>query len=97
MDPSAESLASPGLNFLRILANSISIREDSSVLDLEFRRSEMKLLRPRACVDMIDCIVLMRCVLVSVERLAPLLYRLAMPMLMLLLCTMMRWILILNQ
>ena len=46
-------MASPGLNFLRILANSISIREDSSDLDLELRRSEMKLLRPRAWADMV--------------------------------------------
>ena len=52
MDPSGASLVPPpGLNFLRILANSTSIRLDSSSLDLALRRSVMKLLRPRACVD----------------------------------------------
>jgi len=43
----------PGLNFLRILANSTSMREDSSSLDLALRRSVMKLLRPRAWDDMV--------------------------------------------
>ena len=43
----------PGLNFLRILANSTSMREDSSSLDLALRRSVMKLFRPRAWDDMV--------------------------------------------
>lgn len=55
MDPSGASLVPPpGLNFLRILANSTSMREDSSSLDLALRRSVMKLLRPRAWDDMVD-------------------------------------------
>ena len=46
-------MASPGLNFFRIFASSTSMRSDSSSLLLALRRSDIKLFRPRACVDMV--------------------------------------------
>ncbi len=63
LDPSGASLVPPpGLNFLRILASSTSMREDSSSLDLALRRSVMKLLRPRAWDDMVGGLLWLCCV-----------------------------------